>query len=123
MHKLILSTLPQTWLIDIDGTIFTHNGYLQGGDQLHESAKIFLESLPETDTIILLTSRTAQYREITERALQRCNIRYHQIIFDLPAGERILINDRKPRGLDTALAINVERDRFPVINVSRDDTI
>jgi hypothetical protein len=123
MHNLILSTLPQTWLIDIDGTIFTHNGYLEGGDQLHESAKTFLESLPESDTIILLTSRTAKHRESTERALQRWNIRYHQIIFDLPTGERILINDRKPRGLDTALAINVERDRFPVINVSRDDTI
>ena len=59
MHQLVLSTLPQTWLIDIDGTIFTHNGYLEGADQLIESA----------------------------------------------------------------LAINFERDRFPFIDVCRDETI
>ena len=31
-------------------------------------------------------------------------------LFGLPAGERVLINDTKPSGLSTALAVNVVRD-------------
>ena len=32
------------------------------------------------------------------------------MLFNLPTGERILINDMKPSGLDTAIGINLERD-------------
>lgn len=33
------------------------------------------------------------------------------ILFDMPMGERIVVNDRKPSGIDMAVAINCERDR------------
>jgi hypothetical protein len=38
------------------------------------------------------------------------NINNH-IIFNLPLGERIVVNDKKPAGLETAVAWNVERNK------------
>ena len=39
-------------------------------------------------------------------------IRYDAIVCGVPYGERILVNDRKPSGLTTAIAMNTERDVF-----------
>ena len=60
--------------------------------------------------IIILTSRSVEYRNITLRALRNNGVRYNTIIFDVPVGERILINDEKPSGLKTAHSINIKRD-------------
>ena len=38
------------------------------------------------------------------------NIRYDYLLTDMPMGERILVNDRKPSGLDMAFAVNKARD-------------
>ena len=51
-------------------------------------------------------------KEHTLRFLQENNVRYDQIIFNAGQGERILINDNKPDGLKTAIAINTTRDKF-----------
>ena len=32
MNKVTLSTLGHTWILDIDGTIVKHNGYLIDGE-------------------------------------------------------------------------------------------
>lgn len=111
---LELSTLPKTWLIDVDGTLFVHNGHLQGEDQLVEGCKQFLDQIPATDTIILLTSRSEAYRHQTECALEKHGIRYDRLLVNLPVGERILVNDIKPLGLKTAIALNVTRNCFDV---------
>jgi hypothetical protein len=37
-------------------------------------------------------------------------LRHDYVLFGLPTGERILINDEKPSGLMTAIALNVSRD-------------
>lgn len=42
MTRLSLSSLPHTWLIDIDGTLLKHNGYKEGGDELLEGVLDFL---------------------------------------------------------------------------------
>lgn len=108
-----VSKLDKTWIIDLDGTIVKHNGYkLDGYDTLLEGAKEFLAQIPETDMILFLTSRTEEYRDITEQFLKENQIRYHQIIYHAPYGERILINDRKPSGLEMAIAVNTDRDIF-----------
>mgnify|MGYP000956416260 CR=1 FL=1 len=113
IEKLSLSPLGHTWILDLDGTIVKHNGYLiYGHDVFLEGAEEFLRSIPETDMIIFLTSRTDNERELTERFLKENNIRYDNIIFNAPYGERILINDMKPSGLKTAYAINTNRDQF-----------
>lgn len=110
-ENFILSSLEHTWLLDIDGTVAKHNGYLiDGEDTLLPGAREFLDTIPKEDTIIFLTSRKKQYAGITKDFLRREGIRYDDIIFEIPYGERIVINDKKPSGLETAKAINLQRD-------------
>ena len=111
-QALVLSSLPHTWLIDIDGTIAVHNGYLQKGeDILLDNSAEFLKNLPKEDCVILLTSREEKYRDQTEHFLQSKGICYNMILFGLPVGERILINDDKPSGLCMSHAVRLERDK------------
>ena len=111
--EIVLSTLPHTWILDIDGTLVKHNGYLTDeGDTLLEGAAEFLESIPEKDMIIFLTARPSSVRDITEKFLAEKNIRYDHIIFDAPVGERIVINDNKPSGLVMAYAVERIRDKW-----------
>lgn len=108
-----VSPLGKTWLFDLDGTIVKHNGYkIDGKDSLLEGARKFLRQIPVIDKIVFLTSRTDNEKLLTEQFLKEMNIRYDAIIYNLPYGERILINDKKNSGLKTAIAINTERDRF-----------
>ncbi len=124
MDKITLSTLGHTWIIDLDGTIVKHNGYkLDGIDSFLPGAKEFLESIPEKDMIIFLTSRTDDYRDITEQFLKSNNIVYDQIIYNAPYGERILINDDKPAGLKTGYSVNVKRDSGVDFVIYEDDAL
>lgn len=108
---LYLSPLPHTWLLDLDGTIVKHNGYkIDGKDTLLEGAKEFLDSLDRSDLVIFLTSRTEEYRDITERFLKENDIRFDRVIYNIPYGERIVINDDKPSGLRMAIAVTKGRD-------------
>lgn len=109
--KIVLSKLSKLWLIDLDGTIVKHNGYKEGKEELLPGAKEFINSIPTSDKIIILTSREHSYQEMTEKFLKDNGIRYDMIIFNIPQGERILINDMKPSGMQTAYAINLERDK------------
>lgn len=109
--SLTVSALPKTWLIDIDGTILKHNGYkIDGFDTILEGVSDFFKNLNKHDVIILLTARKAQELENLKKFLRQNHIRFDKIITDLPFGERIVINDIKPSGLKTALAINKKRD-------------
>ena len=95
--KLILSTLPKTWIFDLDGTIVRHNGYkLDGKDSLLAGMKEYIRSIPPEDKIFIFTSRTDEYKEETVRFLDENDIRYDDIFFNMPMGERIVVNDRKP---------------------------
>lgn len=118
---LELSELPHTWIFDIDGTILKHNGYLFEGDEVLEGAREFFETIPEQDKIILLSAREASIKEQTEKFLQDNGFRFDEIIFDVPAGERILVNDSKPSGLMCAYAINLKRDGFdmPTLEINK----
>ena len=119
--EVVLSPLPKTWIFDLDGTIVEHNGYLKNGkDSLLEGAKELFSSIPDDDMIVIVTSRKEQYRQITESFLKENDIRYDTIVWGAPFGERILINDRKPSGLPTAVAVNKDRDA-PVEFVYRID--
>jgi len=118
--KLILSTLPKTWIFDLDGTILKHNGYiLDGRDTLLQGAKEYLDAIPKEDKIIIFTSRTEAYRQITMEFLTENQIRFDEILFHMPLGERIIVNDRKPSGLDMAVALNVDRDDFKMPEMLR----
>ena len=112
-NKLELSKLGHTWIFDIDGTLVKHNGYkIDGHDTLLDGVEEFFKSIPNNDYIILVTSRTDEQKNSTIRFLQDNNIRFNNIIFNLPYGERILVNDKKPSGLEMSKAINLERNEF-----------
>ncbi len=117
-EDLILSTLPKTWIFDLDGTIVKHNGYkIDGHDTLLDGVKEYMDALHEDDHVLILTSRTDEYRDMTMDFLKTHEIRCDRIIFNMPMGERILINDRKPSGLDMAIAISIERDKPLLPNI------
>lgn len=111
--KHILSPLGKTWIFDLDGTVVKHNGYkLDGKDSLLSGAGDFLKGIPDTDMVIFVTSRKETEREDTVSFLKENNIRYDSIVFNAPYGERILVNDAKPSGLNMSLAVNTVRDVF-----------
>lgn len=110
MNTLKLSKLIHTWLIDIDGTLVFHNGHKKNGDMLLSGIKEFWSSIPENDVIILLSARTSDEQEETLNFLVSHGLRFNHAIFNLPTGERILINDIKPKGLNTAIAVNIHRN-------------
>ena len=121
MDDIILSTLGHTWILDLDGTIVKHNGYkIDGHDSMLDGAESFLHGIPDKDMVIFLTSRTDDLRESTEAFLREHGIRYDHIIYNAPYGERILINDNKPSGLVTGIAVNSERDIFMNRNIIED---
>ena len=108
-----VSPLGKTWLLDIDGTVCKHNGYkIDGKDTLLPGARAFFENLPEGDKVVFLTSRTEDQAGFTEAFLRENGIRYDAILYGMPYGERILINDKKPSGLSTSIAVSTERDVF-----------
>lgn len=120
-RELSLSTLAKTWIFDLDGTIVKHNGYkIDGKDSLLPGAKEYLDAIPEQDKILIFTSRKREDQEETLKFLSDHEIRYDQILFELPMGERIIVNDKKPSGLNMAVALNVDRDQFSLPRVIRE---
>lgn len=120
-EKIVMSTLPKTWIFDLDGTLLKHNGYkLDGYDSLLPGAKEYLDAIPAEDKLILLTSRTEEYRDSTVNFLRDAGIRYDAILFNMPFGERIVVNDRKPSGLEMAAAFNIDRDCFELPDIKRE---
>lgn len=113
MIKIKLSkNLSHTWFIDLDGTILEHNAYLfKKKDKLLKGVKLFFRKIPKKDKIIITTSRNKEYSKITIDFLKKNKINFDEIIFNLPFGERILINDIKPKKkLRTAKSINLKRN-------------
>lgn len=108
--QLVLSTLPKTWIFDLDGTLVMHNGYKTGEDCWLPGAKECLRNIPEGDFILILTGRGEEARTQTENFLRKHHIRYDVILFGLPLGERVLFNDDKPSGLHMSYAVNLPRD-------------
>ena len=89
-------------------------------DSLLPGAKEYIDAIPADDRVVILTSRTDEYRDSTLRFLKEKGIRYDDILFNMPMGERIVINDRKPSGLDMAYAVNLDRDRFEGPGIRRE---
>lgn len=121
---LEMTALGKTWLLDLDGTLVKHNGYkLDGKDTLLPDIGQLLAQIHPEDTVVILTSRKREQRKETEFFLQKHGIPYDHIIFELPYGERILINDKKPSGRKMAFAVNTQRDEAYRLNIIRNSEI
>jgi hypothetical protein len=107
---LRLSTLDHTWLIDMDGVVCRHNGHLRGAETLLPGVREFWAQIPAGDRIVLLSARSEALVAPSLAFMEAEGLRVDHAIFGLPVGERVLINDAKPGGLQTALAVNVVRD-------------
>ncbi len=123
MNNFVFSKLNKTWIFDLDGTLVTHNGYKENNEKLLDGVKDFFKQIPNDDFVLILTSRSSSLKEDTENFLKKENIKYNQIIYDLPHGERILVNDRKPSGLKTAYAVNKNRDEPLNISYIEDNSL
>lgn len=107
--------IRKTVFCDIDGTIFMHKENLH--DMVAFSPSVlpgvisrFLEWREKDYYIILTTARPEGTREATERQLRINGIFYDQLVMGLPVGPRVVINDRKPNGTNTAEAICIPRN-------------
>ena len=110
-QQLRISPLGHSWILDFDGTLVEHNGYKTGDDKFLPGAKEFLQSIPKDDFILIMTAREKEAKEKTVKFLNDNGIRFNEILFEMPMGERILINDDKPSGLRCAYAITTTRNQ------------
>ena len=110
-QQLRISPLGHSWILDFDGTLVEHNGYKTGDDKFLPGAKEFLQSIPKDDFVLIMTAREKEAKEKTVKFLNDNGIRFNEILFEMPMGERILINDDKPSELRSAYAITPTRNQ------------
>ena len=107
--------LRKTIFCDIDGTIFKHKKDLH---TMLTEPPILLPGVIERFTewrlkdyfIVITTARPEGTRRVTEEQLSSFGIFYNQLIMGLPTGSRMVVNDRKPDGMNTAEAVCLDRN-------------
>jgi hypothetical protein len=106
-----------TLFIDLDGTMVRNSGQhaipqwgqtegiqpnIEAVNHLYNSGKV---------EVIITTSRKEAFRAVTLAQLERVGLKYHNIIFGLPHGRRIVINDYAPSNpFKSCDAINIKRN-------------
>ena len=105
----------KTIFCDIDGTLIEHFG--SHHTQITRDPVILDKTIQTIRTwdqkgynIILTTGRRESARRVTVDQLESLGIFYDQLIMGIGGGSRVLINDRKPDGSDTAFSYNVDRN-------------
>jgi hypothetical protein len=108
---------PKCIFCDIDGTLVKHSPPSQSSRSDHRLKLLdgTIDKLLEWDKngyyIILTTGRKESLRTVTEKQLSDVGIFYDQLIMGIGGGERVLINDKKPDGRESASCINLIRDK------------
>jgi hypothetical protein len=103
--------------VDLDGTLVVNSGEhfepvwgttsglkenIEAINRLYDSGKV---------QIIITTSRKEEARGVTERQLKKEGVRYHQILFGLNHGKRIVINDyARSNPFKSCDSINIARN-------------
>ena len=103
--------LGHTWFFDIDGTITKVQQPSYGDDILLPGVKEMWKQIPKDDMIVIVTARPVEEQERTLKFITDNGLRYNHALFGIPHGERIVVNDNKPGGLQTAIAWNVKRNK------------
>jgi hypothetical protein len=111
-----MDTRPKTIFCDIDGTLVKHGLPTENTSPLKTLYLLpgTIEKLSEWDAkgynIILTTGRRESMRKATEEQLADLGIFYDRLIMGIGGGDRIVINDCKPDGRQTAFAFNIKRN-------------
>jgi len=105
------TTLGHTWIFDLDGTILEVNAPPYTDDKLLPGVNEMWAKIPKDDYIIIMTARPKDIEEQTLKFIRDNNLHYDLAIFGVHHGERIVVNDNKPGGLQTAIAWNVKRNK------------
>ena len=72
---------------------------------------LFLKKFQKKIRLFSPLAEKKKYARKTISFLKKNKLYFNEIIFDLPYGERILVNDIKPKNkLKTAISINVKRN-------------
>lgn len=111
-----MSDKPKTVFCDIDGTLLPHTGNiienLTGTVPLEKVRETILQWDKNNYTIVLTTGRKECTRAKTCQQLMESGIVFDHLLMGLPNGPRILINDRKTKGIEnTAYAVNLVRNQ------------
>ncbi|MBN09297.1 MAG: hypothetical protein CMC79_02855 [Flavobacteriaceae bacterium] len=112
-----MDTRPKTIICDIDGTIVKHKLPTENCkpnirlELLEGTIEKFSEWDQKGYFIILITGRKESLRKHTEKQLSEAGIFYDKLIMGIGGGKRVLINDCKPNGEDTALAFSLKRNK------------
>jgi NDP-sugar pyrophosphorylase family protein len=125
--KSELSYKDRTYFIDIDGVVLKHDsGFHSPLEKFSENQEGILTNINQVkeryflgDKIILTTSRPESQREALISFLRQNEFHFDELIMGITDGVRYLINDRKKSDsyLDTAIAVNVVRDKpYDLIN-------
>lgn len=109
MDEFSVTQLSRTWVLDLDGTLIEHFG-----DKLLPGVREFLDNvIRPQDVVIITTARSLVEREATLALLNKLNVKFRDILFEVGAGQRIIVNDDKPFGNNrqTAFAVRTKRNK------------
>lgn len=106
-----------TFFLDIDGTLVksshkTFSPRWGESEALHNNIRFINECYHSgAKYIVLTTSRTEEFRKVTEEQLKRFDLKYHRLVMGLPVCKRIVINDFDvDSGIIGCGEINIPRD-------------
>ena len=116
---------PKTIFCDIDGILLHDHGDIHSNMNeypivLENVSRMIREWNSKNYTIILTTARKESTRQHTEEQLAKAGIFYNKLIMDLPNGDHVLINSKKPNEVrNTAYSLNiVQNDGLSNVNLS-----
>ena len=98
--------LGHTWIFDLDGTILEVNAPPYTDDKLLPGVKEMWADIKTSFIIDELILESTKLEFLKDNGLH-----YHLAVFGVHHGERIVVNDNKPGGLQTAIAWNVKRNK------------
>jgi hypothetical protein len=102
--------------VDIDGVLVQRASKYTGNEwgntkPITQNIQILNKARDNGAYIIITTSRSSSSSHVTETQLQQVGMCWDKIIYDLPASQRILINDFAPSApYPSCSAINIPRD-------------
>ena len=110
-----MNSKQKTIFLDIDVTLFKHKRNLhrmitEKPIVLEGVVEQFLQWRKDGHYIVLTTARAEGTRRATEAQLLGNGVFFDQLVMGLTNGPRILVNDTKPDGIETAFAFSIERD-------------